>query len=185
MNNQKDHEGFTIIELMVTITLAAVVLVLAVPSFTNIIRDNRLVTQTNSLISALNIARSEAAKRGVRITICRSTDQSSCTTSNPSKWEDGWIMFFDTRNFGTRDTSAPIEEIIQVSEGLSGSNSLRSGGNYSNYISYLPNGMSRGNTGLANDTFNLCDVRGASYGRKIIVSSTGRPKAEKGANTCP
>jgi len=125
-------------------------------------------------------ADNKAIKRGVRVTVCKSNNQATCTAG--AQWEDGWIVFSDPDNDGTYD-NAP-EEIILVSTGLEGSNTLRTGGNFSNFVSYISSGESRGSPGN-NDTFNLCDDRGAAKGRAIRVSLTGRIRTEKGAVACP
>lgn len=65
------NSGFTLIELMVTLAVAVIIATIAVPNFKLLIQDNRTVTQTNALISALNLARSEAIKRGGNVSVCR------------------------------------------------------------------------------------------------------------------
>lgn len=73
------NRGFTIIELMVTMFLAAILFGLAIPSFRSVIAGNRLVTQTNDMIGAMTLARSEAITRNGSMTFCR-TDAVSDTT---------------------------------------------------------------------------------------------------------
>lgn len=81
--------GFTLLELMVTLTVAAVTLGIGVPSFLSIIQNNRAATQTNELVTALNVGRSEAVRRSATITVCSSTTGSTCSGS--TDWSDGWI----------------------------------------------------------------------------------------------
>ncbi|MGB5065269.1 MAG: GspH/FimT family pseudopilin, partial [Candidatus Competibacter sp.] len=69
--------GFTLIELMITVALAAIVLTLGVPAFQETIRNNRLATTVNDFISSLNLTRSEAIKRGTRVTLCKSANGTS------------------------------------------------------------------------------------------------------------
>jgi type IV fimbrial biogenesis protein FimT len=69
--------GFTIVELMVTVAVAAILLVIAVPSFNTIINSNRLTTAANTLVNALNTARMEAIKRNASVQFC-----SNSTTNN-------------------------------------------------------------------------------------------------------
>lgn len=93
--------GFTLIELMIAITVAAILLGIGIPSFQETIRRNRVTTQTNNVIGALAIARSEAVKRGTSVTLCPAAgrsgaDQDKC--SGDDKWADnGWIIFSDVR----------------------------------------------------------------------------------------
>lgn len=99
----KRSRGFTLIELMITLVLAAIILTLAVPGFQDIIRNNRAATQANELVTALGLARSEAVKRGARVSLCPSADQASCTGG--TDWSGGWIVFRDT---AANDGAAPV-----------------------------------------------------------------------------
>lgn len=84
MNKQS---GFTLIELMVTISILAILLGIGVPSFRATIEGNRIATVTNDLVGALQFARSEAIKRSTNVVLCSSSDQASCSGS----WVDGWV----------------------------------------------------------------------------------------------
>lgn len=86
------HAGFTLIELMITVVVAAVLVGIAIPSFRNIIASNRLVTQTNELVGALTLARSEAITRNRTMTFCRaSSDSASACTGSAGNW-GFWII---------------------------------------------------------------------------------------------
>lgn len=86
------NSGFTLIELMITVAVLALVVTVAIPSFEGQIRNNRSVAQAENLVIALNMARSEAVKRARRVSVCPSTNGNSCNTTN---WRDGWIVFLD------------------------------------------------------------------------------------------
>ncbi|MEY3758747.1 MAG: hypothetical protein RIR39_238, partial [Pseudomonadota bacterium] len=75
-------------ELMVTISIAGILLGVAIPSFTSIISSNRLTTYANELVTALNLARSEAVKRGVQVIVMRKG-------VTGSEWKSGWDVFVD------------------------------------------------------------------------------------------
>ena len=179
-NMKIEEQGFTFLQAIITIALLGLLLTLGMPSFQELLRNHHLITETNTLVAALSTARSEAINRRVRVTICKSNNQSSCTPT--AQWEDGWIIFSDIDKDGTYD-GAP-ENLIVVSAGLSEDNTLRAYSNFVDYISYRPNGESHGNPN--NDgTFNLCDDRGAAAGRAIQIISTGRIRIRQGADTCP
>jgi len=86
--------GFTLIELMVTITILAILLGWAIPSFNNAALSSKLTGFANDLVASTQIARSEAIKRNAPITLCRSTDGLTCAGSGG--WEVGWIMLSGT-----------------------------------------------------------------------------------------
>ena len=181
--------GFTLIELIVTLVLAAIVLTVAVPSFQDSIRNNRRATQANDLISALNLARSEAITRAQLVTICRSSNQASCAAG--ANWEDGWIVFVDS-NTAAGDTTGVLdaseEPPLRVYRGLSGGNTLRVNTNFTNYFSYKADGQSRGSNGSAlGGKLSLCDDQGATEARYVTINSTGRMQVRdyQAGDSCP
>lgn len=84
------NKGFTLYELMVTLAVAAVIVSFGVPGFSSMVQNNRAVTHSNDLITALNLGRSEATRRGVAIQVCSSTDGATCSGS--TDWSTGWIV---------------------------------------------------------------------------------------------
>ena len=103
MNNNRNNTGFTLIEMMVTITVAAILLGIAVPSFSKMIERNRLSTGVNEFMGALMIARSEAVNRSLPVSICVSDDGASCDTSLDN-YAKGWIIFSDCNKDGLIST---------------------------------------------------------------------------------
>ena len=97
--------GFTLIELMVTVAVAAVILGLAIPSFAEFIARTRLATATNELVSLINIGRTEAIKRGTRVVVCRSADGTAC---DGTSWGDGIAVFVDSNRDNAVDAGEPI-----------------------------------------------------------------------------
>lgn len=167
--------GFTLIELMVTIALAAIILTQAVPSFNALVQNNRLISQKNEFISTLNLARSEALKRGTRVTVCASTDQTTCDTAD---WEQGWIVFSDRNSdqvldSGTGACLATEDCLIRVNSGLTDGNSLsakKSGAAAdTGFIQYTPRGAVD-----AAATFTFCDRRGDRHARATNINNLGR-----------
>jgi type IV fimbrial biogenesis protein FimT len=98
------HSGFTLIELMISIVVLAVVLALGIPSFQEFIKNNRLAGQTNDLVMAIQMARNEAVKRGTGAVICASENQAICSDSDD--WTTGWIVFSDIDQNGTLELDA-------------------------------------------------------------------------------
>ncbi|MBK8535774.1 MAG: GspH/FimT family pseudopilin [Candidatus Competibacteraceae bacterium] len=178
MNRQR---GFTLIELIITVAIAAILLAIGVPSFQEMMRNNRVAAHTNDLLSSLNLARSEAIKRGVRVSLCKSSDGLSCATTGD--WTQGWIVFVDTDNDATVDAG---ENILRVHGALTGGDTLVGSTDVSNYISYSPDGVAwpiAGTAPLAAGTtmsFSLCS---ASHVNAVEISQTGRSRMVKVA--CP
>ncbi len=154
--------GLTLIELIVTISIAGILIAVSVPSFTVAIQNTRMATQINTLQTSLSLARSEAVKRNNNITICQSSNGSSCT----GNWQNGWIVFVDS-NF---DGAVDGEEILRVQGVIAGSNTLTF--NQTRVI-YANNGIAI--SGL-NGVFTLCDLRGAASAKSLVIGPSGRPR---------
>jgi type IV fimbrial biogenesis protein FimT len=133
--------GYTLMELMVTITIAGILLSIAIPNFTSVISSNRLTTYANELVTALNLARSEAIKRGQPVTIRHNG-------STSGDWSSGWTVFTDWDGDGTLDV-ANADTLLRTYAALPTSFTLR--GTYINYITYQALGTS------ANGSFIVCD----------------------------
>jgi type IV fimbrial biogenesis protein FimT len=89
--------GFTLVELMVTLAVAAVLAMVAVPGMTQLFRAARLSAQTDQLVSALNLARLEAVKRRRDIQLCGAAipapAPNPCNGAGAADWTNGWLIF--------------------------------------------------------------------------------------------
>ena len=186
MHNQPEYNaGFTLIELMVTISIAAILLGIAIPSFTSTIASNRLTTYANELVTALNLARSEAIKRGIQVTVTRKG-----TTS--AQWKSGWDVFVDingneTFNDNGNGTLCEVGEdcLLRTYADLPDGYTLTTGNShYKDYAAYLPSGLS---TVVVGDTFTLCSGSSvtAMTQRTITLNATGRPSVAVTTGPCP
>lgn len=95
------HSGFSLIELMVTIAIVAILLAVAFPSFEGSLRSNRIATQTNELVASFALARSEALRNPGGAVICTSSDGDTCDAA--ATWNDGWIVWIDVDGDGLKD----------------------------------------------------------------------------------
>lgn len=168
--------GFTLIELMVTLAVLAFVVTLGVPQLVALSDNNRLVSSGNALVRDLHVARSEAVKRGMAVTICGSTDGASCNTGN---WEDGWIVFADANRNTVPDGG---DTLLSVQGSMSGNITMRSSiFNTAGLIQYLPNGQL---SGADRGTLTVCDPNGdAATARAINLNNLGRPSKATDTNS--
>jgi type IV fimbrial biogenesis protein FimT len=165
--------GFTLIELMFVVLVAAILLALAAPSFDDLLRRNTVQSQQLKLLSAISSARQEAVNRAITVSICRSTDGANCTAATGA-WT-GWIIFTDTATAGTKggsDTILAIQSTVEPGVTISLANQ---GGTASRFIQFSPNGaVAAGISG--GGIFKLCDRQNsATTVRGVIVTSSGRP----------
>jgi len=127
--------GFTLMELMFTVLIVAILLAVAVPSFRQFTRNNRVTAAQNDLVTSLTLARSEALRRNRPVSVCASTDGSSC--GDETDWGSGWIAFTDRGTAGTLDGD---DEVLQVWQLGDPDLTFASGG--SAFEQYLPTGLS-------------------------------------------
>lgn len=102
----KKSNGFTLIELMVTLAIIAVLMGIGTPSYRYITNSSRISSEINSLVGELQFARAEAIKQGLPVTVCASTNGTSCSSTNT--WQGGWIVFLDINGNAAVDTGDAI-----------------------------------------------------------------------------
>jgi len=168
--------GFTLVELLLAIAVATILLSVGAPSFTALLNSTRLTDASNALLSSMHLARSEAVKRNSRVTLCKSADGSSCAKAGG--WEQGWIVFHDTNDNGSRESA---EVIIERTHSLA--SSLRATGNLrvARYVSFLATGGARlVGGGFQAGTVTLCNpFASGGEGRQITLNSAGRPRVQR------
>jgi len=159
MNKQR---GFTLVELIMGLAIVAIVLTLGVPSFGDLIRNNRLTTQVNQVVSALALARSEAIKRAALIDVS--------SASGGANWKDGWTVELSV---GGAD--------IRVFEAQKGNHSLVADGGESTF-SYDPQGF-LSTSCVGNCTISVCNASGET-GRQLSIAPSGHVSVN-GSYVCP
>jgi len=174
--NINDVGGFTLIELVITLAVAATLTLVGIPSFTETIKTNRLTTYNNDFVASLNLARSEAIKRNASVTVRKVDNNSFTKVSATANWEDGWDVFTDADSDGNFEAG---DTLIKTYPPLPASFTLRGNANVANYIRYTTSG--RANT---NGSFVFCDNSEVSTSKVIVVISTGRTRAGSSLGTC-
>jgi type IV fimbrial biogenesis protein FimT len=162
---QKHESAFTLIELMVTIAVAAVVLTLGAPGFGRVIERNQLSAQINELVSTLHFARSEAVRRNDDLKVCHSADGVNCGGAG---YEVGWIIFIDDDGDDVWDD--PAEELIRVNEALSNNYTLHVNGNMDSFF-YRAKGRTSDQ-----GRFVLCKNGDLTKSRAIFIGPSGRAR---------
>lgn len=176
--------GFTMIEMMMTLVILAVLIAVSAPGLSSYIKNNRMLSQVYSMRAVLNGARSEALAQRTAVTVCRSENGTSCSGD---AWNKGYIAFIDADRDGKVDDLADprifsATVIDAESLDISYSNGDPTDAE-SNVVSFDSQGYARDFGG----TFTLCDSRGETAARGVIVSPSGSVRAldPNDPVTCP
>lgn len=187
--------GFTLLELMAALGVAAVLIAIGVPSFQNFVRNSRITAPANELLTAAYMARSEAIKRRATTVFCFSTNPTAALPDCAGTGAQGWIVFVDVANIdvpSANDRNGRVdanEPILLRHDALGRGVTARTypAGNGS-YVGYAASGMARsiGPAGTPITGVVLCDVRGNvaqgggdSAARALQLTATGRPRVTR------
>jgi type IV fimbrial biogenesis protein FimT len=176
---QSDCRGLTLPELLITVGVVAIILTTAVPSVTNTIKNNRLATQVNDLMTDIHFARSEAAKRDVRVILCRSKNPNAatpqCNTDAPTEynWSWGYLIFADDGNGANSVYDAGSDILLRRGQPATSGITLRTSPAWNRNLEFNPNGSTHENGATA--IMSICDDRHEGHGRQIVVSPSGSP----------
>ena len=157
--------GYSLIELLVTLMLAAILLVLGVPGLRELALDARRTADVNAFVSAVQLARSESAKRAQAVVLCPTADGSTCARAG-QPFDSGWMVFVDADGDNPPRRDGDEELLLHYPPVMEGS--IRS-----NRASFVFRPHYRRST---NGTVVFCDLRGPPAARAVIVSYTGRPR---------
>ena len=155
--------GFTLLEILVALTVSAIAVLLAQPVIANGMLNLQRSTTINGLIRSLHFARRTAAEQGRNTIVCSSPDGSRCGVAED--WGAGWIVHDGPA--GSTPYAPPRGSILHRSRGQAGL-SIRS--NRTQFVFRPFRGRS------TNGTLVVCDRRGSSAARAIVVNNIGRPR---------
>ena len=162
---EKISRGFTLVELMVTLAVLAIVLAIAIPSYQGLTRSSRITSLSNELIASLALARSEAVRRGKTVKVCKAdANASTPACSSGAAWTDGWLV----------DVGGTVIRTVQISNtGISISTAA-------DEVEFRPNGTS---SAAVTITISLtgCTSGESNAKRVISISNTGRSSVNKEA----
>ena len=169
VNKQK---GFSLVELVIALAVLSIVLSLAAPSFSDSMQNARISARYNEMVSAMQLARSEAVKRNTPVAICARDSDSTCGNA----WGNGLLVFVD--NGATPNSLEADEEILRIVEpaqvgtviNAQGSTSASSPYIVRTNIRFGPSGISNWRGGGA---VQVCDQRGDESMRALFVNLDG------------
>lgn len=157
--------GFTLMELIISVSILAILGGLAAPGFASMWWDAKRTTAVNGFIHSVFLARSTAISSGRTVTLCRSPDSQTCSHQLDG-WEAGWIVFVnrDDDRPPARDVEESVLRVFPASPGSHISSNRTS-------FSFRPD-VHR----VVNGSMVFCDARGSAHARAVIINSAGRPR---------
>lgn len=161
---RRPDPGFTLYELLLTLTLVLIVIGLAIPSFAKMSANGRLRTEVDALFHAIHLARKESIMRRSVVSLCPSFDGNTCTPG--LDWSDGWIMFSNL----DRDEPPALDQgepILQIH---------RAGPNVTITANRRGFTLRATEKRATNGTIVVCDLAGRVTPRALVISYTGRPR---------
>jgi len=157
MRTLKHSHGVTLLELMTTLSAAALVLALGVPSFQGIQADMQRTQVSYALMGSFSLARSEAVRRGVPVTVCPSFDGATCSFVSGLDWSSGWIVTTSERD---------DPQLLHTSHFQGDSFALRADSNIGRAVTFASNGIPRAaGSFVYDDGQETCQLRLIPLGR--------------------
>ena len=166
--------GVTLLELLIVLMVAAVLAAAAIPGLDAFILNARRTADVNGFVTAVQLARSEAFKRGRPVILCKTADGTGCGDSDVD-FHQGWMVFVndDGDNPPRRDADEP--QLFAYQPGTTGSITANR-----RLFEFRPFGRRS-----TNGTVTFCDRRGAEQARAVVVSFTGRPRVTRNGPGLP
>jgi type IV fimbrial biogenesis protein FimT len=171
--------GFTLVELLLALVIATVLVVLAIPVYTDWITESQMMNYARDLAGSMNAARSEAIKRGMRVNLCKSSDRRTCALTGD--WAQGFLVYVDSDRDAQPDAGDTALLVVQpASPGVSASGNRP----VADYVSYTSLGTAR----LLNGALQMGTLTVCRSGRKavdVVLANSGRARIQKTAISCP
>jgi len=165
------HKGFSLIELLIALSILYIITSIAIPSMTNTITSLRQSGNLSTLFSQLQLARSKAILNNQTLIMCKTKDFKACDPD--SEWSDGWLIFADKNNNKQFDEN---ENLVYRQHRLKRANKIlyKSFSGSDDFVLFYARGFSH-----TNGTFLFCHERQAESSQSIIISRTGRIRTEE------
>lgn len=150
------RHGYTLLELLITLVIGSILLTLGTPAFNRVVLDSRRTADINAFVTAVQLARSESAKRAVAVYVCKTADGVGCADQG-TDFDSGWLVI------SSDSEDSPLMSYQPAMRGTIRSTRAA--------FVFRP-GFRRGTNG----TVVFCDQRGSEHARAVIISYTGRPR---------
>lgn len=174
------QRGFTLVELIVALAVAAVLGALAAPAYSRFLAEQRLLGEARRLSEAIVVARSEAIKRNGVVILCAVAPPDGC--GEAPHWHDGWTAFEDRDGNGTPDPGDPPVPLAEPA-GVPGV-TIVGNAPVESYLRFTFSGSARLVSGaLQMGTFTVC--RPGLRGYRVVLANTGRTRIERLPAACP
>lgn len=174
MSNFNKCRGFTLVELIIGLSLIAILTAYGIPNYRTLKLNQTMTQEINRLSSTIGFARSQSIIASQHVILCATQSYTACDGN--SQWHNGWMVFVDVnrdRTFDAGDRMLLNEN--NMSQGLEAVAST-----YRPLIRFDQTGFSPG----TNVTIRFCDDRGADHGKAIIISNVGRPRIAQQVSSC-
>jgi len=179
--HRQRQAGFTLVELLVTVTVAIILLAVGIPAYNGMVANNRTVSQINFLATAFNLARSEAVSLNQSVTACANasatnTAAATLACGGAGNWANGWFVFEDNNANGVRDDAT--ETVLKLWQALETGSNLAAG---VGFVRYNSQGQYAAGAGTS---FELTNTDSAStQERCVTINAMGQIRLER--NACP
>jgi type IV fimbrial biogenesis protein FimT len=142
---RRTSRGITLLEMVTVMTIVAVLMSIAIPSYRYVTNGNRIAAEVNGLLGDMQYARAEAIKEGQTVTVCVSSNGTSCAGAAVTTWQNGWIVFSDANNDHTVDAG---DAILRVQSTFTSTDTFTAN-NAVGYVTFNREGFASG-AGIAN-----------------------------------
>ena len=179
MNGTADKcrsSGFTMTELIIVMSLVAILVAIAAPSFKYVTTSNRITTELNGFLGDLQYARSEAVKQGLPVTVCSSTDGATC--NGGAVWQSGWILFLDSNSNQTVDAG---ETVLRVQNAFSSADTFLPDNGAFSAITFNREGYASTNAAVIVTLLLHDSTNAAQWTRCLAISPVGMLTTQRAA----
>ena len=173
VNRSARQRGFTLIELVIAIVIVAILVLLALPSFRETAIRNNVTSLNNNLLHALNVARAEAVRRGVRVEVA--------SASGGASWVSGWSIKVDSAGDGTFATTINQQQTVPAGYSVCGKSS---GGGSDGAVVFTALGALGANANQYDLNVNRPDGN-AVLGQRLTIGSSGQVSVKQNTTSSP